>query len=238
MAYSILEFLVLESNRQAVEQLPPTCNLVACIGLQGTLTCVLSAVSTGDTSALRHCLSGGLGEVGFPSLFIYGDLLTCPLTLTGTCNCLDMLLRGLYCTCEQLSTSSWYLRCCGRRGRRGNLSLSDIYSFVWDEKYLCAAAAYSTSIPIWYLGLEDRWDRCSKGWPNCCQVLLGSGFLDGICSSVLIWSDQEVVSGIFVGCYYDLWLQCASAWTLDDLITSRRNDMKESIDISFWPKNL
>ncbi|KAJ5937188.1 hypothetical protein N7454_004843 [Penicillium verhagenii] len=42
---------------------PQTCNLVACVGLTGTLTCVLSAVSSGDTAALQRCISGGLGEV-------------------------------------------------------------------------------------------------------------------------------------------------------------------------------
>ncbi|KAJ5540707.1 hypothetical protein N7494_005783 [Penicillium frequentans] len=52
-----------EKNGLAIEQTPPTCNAVACIGLTGTLTCVLSAISGGDTTALQHCLSGGLGEI-------------------------------------------------------------------------------------------------------------------------------------------------------------------------------
>lgn len=56
-------FLVPEKSGLAIEQAPPTCNAVACIGLTGTLTCVLSAISGGDTAALQHCLSGGLGEV-------------------------------------------------------------------------------------------------------------------------------------------------------------------------------
>ncbi|KAJ5738098.1 hypothetical protein N7493_001253 [Penicillium malachiteum] len=55
--------LVREQNHRAVDLLPPTCNLVACVGLSGTLNCVLSAISSGDTSALRHCLSGGLGQI-------------------------------------------------------------------------------------------------------------------------------------------------------------------------------
>ncbi|KAJ6010588.1 hypothetical protein N7451_002000, partial [Penicillium sp. IBT 35674x] len=55
--------LVSEKNGFVIEQAPPTCNAVACIGLTGTLTCVLSAISGGDTTALQHCLSGGLGEV-------------------------------------------------------------------------------------------------------------------------------------------------------------------------------
>ncbi|KAJ5792256.1 uncharacterized protein N7503_008234 [Penicillium pulvis] len=52
-----------EENGLAIEQTPPTCNGVACIGLTGTLTCVLSAISGGDTTALQHCLSGGLSEI-------------------------------------------------------------------------------------------------------------------------------------------------------------------------------
>ncbi|KAJ6096713.1 hypothetical protein N7486_007459 [Penicillium sp. IBT 16267x] len=54
--------LVPEQNRLDIEA-PPTCNAVACIGLPGTLTCVLSAISSGDTTALQRCLSGGLGEI-------------------------------------------------------------------------------------------------------------------------------------------------------------------------------
>ncbi|KAJ5928080.1 hypothetical protein N7466_007036 [Penicillium verhagenii] len=50
-----------EQDQPAVP--PQTCNLVACVGLTGTLTCVLSAVSSGDTAALQRCISGGLGEV-------------------------------------------------------------------------------------------------------------------------------------------------------------------------------
>ncbi|KAJ5645465.1 hypothetical protein N7507_011476 [Penicillium longicatenatum] len=51
------------NNELALEQAPPTCNAVACIGLTGTLTCILSAISGGDTTALQRCLSGGLGEI-------------------------------------------------------------------------------------------------------------------------------------------------------------------------------
>jgi len=58
--------LELERNRLALEQMPPTCNLPACIGLSGTITCVVSAASSRDTTALQKCLSGGLTEVYLP----------------------------------------------------------------------------------------------------------------------------------------------------------------------------
>ncbi|KAJ5726609.1 uncharacterized protein N7483_007966 [Penicillium malachiteum] len=60
--------------------MPPTCNLVACVGLSGTLNCVLSAISSGDTSALRHCLSGGLGQI-----------CSCAACITGVNNFLQSL---------------------------------------------------------------------------------------------------------------------------------------------------
>ncbi|OQD73300.1 hypothetical protein PENDEC_c016G06679 [Penicillium decumbens] len=53
----------LERNRLALEQMPPTCSLPACIGLSGTITCVVSAASSRDTTALQKCLSGGLTEI-------------------------------------------------------------------------------------------------------------------------------------------------------------------------------
>lgn len=54
---------VLVQNRRVVEQLPPACNLAACVGLSGTLTCIISALIASDPSALQQCLTSGLGEV-------------------------------------------------------------------------------------------------------------------------------------------------------------------------------
>ncbi|KAJ5693255.1 hypothetical protein N7462_002678 [Penicillium macrosclerotiorum] len=45
-----------EQNRLALELLPPTCNLNACLGLTGTISCVVSALGSGDTKALQKCL--------------------------------------------------------------------------------------------------------------------------------------------------------------------------------------
>ncbi|KAJ5169033.1 uncharacterized protein N7482_004627 [Penicillium canariense] len=55
--------LVLEQNRLAVELLPPTCNLNACLGLTGTFSCIVSALGVGDTAALQRCLTNGLAEI-------------------------------------------------------------------------------------------------------------------------------------------------------------------------------
>ncbi|KAJ5216397.1 uncharacterized protein N7498_002804 [Penicillium cinerascens] len=53
----------LEQNRLAVEQMPPACSLPACLGLSGTITCIVSAATSGDAAALQRCLSGGLTEI-------------------------------------------------------------------------------------------------------------------------------------------------------------------------------
>ncbi|KAJ5661700.1 uncharacterized protein N7477_009316 [Penicillium maclennaniae] len=61
----------IEQNHLAVDQLPPACNLPACLGLTGTITCIVSAVTSDDEAALQRCISDGLTEVTFiwfPSL--------------------------------------------------------------------------------------------------------------------------------------------------------------------------
>ncbi|KAJ5899806.1 hypothetical protein N7495_004550 [Penicillium taxi] len=54
---------LLEQNIVLVSQLPPACNLNACLGLSGTVTCVLSALGTGDPVALQRCFTNGLAEI-------------------------------------------------------------------------------------------------------------------------------------------------------------------------------
>ncbi|KAJ5911161.1 uncharacterized protein N7473_000464 [Penicillium subrubescens] len=51
---------LLEQNRLTVELLPPTCNLNACIGLTGTISCIASALQARDSAALSKCLTNGL----------------------------------------------------------------------------------------------------------------------------------------------------------------------------------
>lgn len=58
----------LEQNRLAIEQMPSACSLPACIGLTGTITCIVSAVTSGDAAALERCISDGLVEVFPPFL--------------------------------------------------------------------------------------------------------------------------------------------------------------------------
>ncbi|KAJ5584156.1 uncharacterized protein N7459_003956 [Penicillium hispanicum] len=79
---------LLEQNRRAVEQLPPACNLNACIGLSGTLTCVVSAITTGDPSALQQCLTNGLGEA---SLSVYPVVCSCAACIASLNNFLNSL---------------------------------------------------------------------------------------------------------------------------------------------------
>jgi hypothetical protein len=54
---------VLEQNRLTVELLPPACNLNACLGLTGTITCIASALQARDPAALAKCLTTGLQGV-------------------------------------------------------------------------------------------------------------------------------------------------------------------------------
>ncbi|CAI7677351.1 unnamed protein product [Penicillium pancosmium] len=43
--------------------MPPACNLAACLGLSGTVSCVVSAISSGDPAALQRCLVNGLAQI-------------------------------------------------------------------------------------------------------------------------------------------------------------------------------
>ncbi|KAJ5414386.1 hypothetical protein N7509_001013 [Penicillium cosmopolitanum] len=52
-----------EQNRLTISQMPPACNLAACLGLSGTASCVVSAISSGDPAALQRCLVNGLAQI-------------------------------------------------------------------------------------------------------------------------------------------------------------------------------
>ncbi|KAJ6136510.1 hypothetical protein N7512_001670 [Penicillium capsulatum] len=67
---------LLEQNRLTVEQLPPNCNLAACLGLPGVVNCVISAITAGDSSALQRCITNGLTQVAF--LMSLGICVTTP----------------------------------------------------------------------------------------------------------------------------------------------------------------
>ncbi|KAJ5755392.1 hypothetical protein N7533_004935, partial [Penicillium manginii] len=55
--------LVREQNRLTIDQMPPACNLAACLGLSGTASCIVSAISSGDPAALQRCLVNGLAQI-------------------------------------------------------------------------------------------------------------------------------------------------------------------------------
>lgn len=55
--------IVREQNKLTVDQMPPACNLAACLGLSGTASCIVSALGSGDPAALQRCLVNGLSQV-------------------------------------------------------------------------------------------------------------------------------------------------------------------------------
>ena len=59
----LTDLLVRAQNQLTVNQLPPACNLAACLGLSGTSTCIVSAIGSGDPAALQRCLVNGLAQV-------------------------------------------------------------------------------------------------------------------------------------------------------------------------------
>ncbi|OQE26582.1 hypothetical protein PENSTE_c005G09743 [Penicillium steckii] len=52
-----------EQNKLTVDQMPPACNLAACLGLSGTASCIVSALGSGDPAALQRCLVNGLSQI-------------------------------------------------------------------------------------------------------------------------------------------------------------------------------
>jgi hypothetical protein len=58
-------YSVQEKNRAVVDNnlLPPNCSLGSCLGLTGEITCIISAIASGDSTALQKCLSNSVSEV-------------------------------------------------------------------------------------------------------------------------------------------------------------------------------
>ncbi|KAJ5619625.1 hypothetical protein N7510_003609 [Penicillium lagena] len=58
-------YSVQEKNRAVVNNnlLPPNCSLDSCLGLTGEITCIISAIASGDPTALQKCLSNGVSEI-------------------------------------------------------------------------------------------------------------------------------------------------------------------------------
>ncbi|KAJ5221091.1 uncharacterized protein N7469_009978, partial [Penicillium citrinum] len=54
---------VREQNKLTIDQMPPACNLAACLGLSGTASCIVSALGSGDPAALQRCLVNGLAQI-------------------------------------------------------------------------------------------------------------------------------------------------------------------------------
>ncbi|CAL5872335.1 uncharacterized protein PFLUO_LOCUS6597 [Penicillium psychrofluorescens] len=56
---------VQEKNRAVIDNnlLPPNCSLDSCLGLTGEITCIVSAIASGDAAALQKCLSNGVSEL-------------------------------------------------------------------------------------------------------------------------------------------------------------------------------
>ncbi|KAJ5833095.1 hypothetical protein N7474_001406 [Penicillium riverlandense] len=54
-----------EKNRAVVDNnlLPPNCSLGSCLGLTGEITCIISAIASGDSAALQKCLSNSVSEI-------------------------------------------------------------------------------------------------------------------------------------------------------------------------------
>lgn len=85
-----------DKNKAVVDNnlLPPNCNLDSCLGLTGEITCIISAIASGDSTALQNCLSNSVSEVCKHTctlFYIHNDVPR--LILFGK---LDLHLRCLY----------------------------------------------------------------------------------------------------------------------------------------------
>ena len=72
----IKRYPVQEQNKEIVDNnlLPPNCSLGSCLGLTGEISCIVSAIASGDSTALQKCLSNSVSEVCMQSFISTGRL--------------------------------------------------------------------------------------------------------------------------------------------------------------------